>query len=150
MSAPNNRICQLEECDRKHHAKGYCQKHDRQIRDHGHILTAEEISDHMRANRAKRTTWRGWAKEQTDHLERANFQYRCKQKVFARDNYTCQVCFSGSEYLQVDHIKSWREHPELRFDMDNLRAVCMPCHYYLTYKKKLPKGRLWGHTRRII
>lgn len=74
-----------------------------------------------------------------------------KQKVLIRDNYLCQTCFKTSKYLQVDHIKPWAEFPELRYDIDNCRTLCMPCHYYITYKRELPEGKLWGHNiRRII
>lgn len=141
--------CTVADCNRKCQAKMMCHRHYRQVREHGHILTGNYLSEQGRKANASRKTIAGWkwAKEDTNHLERANFQYRCKQKVLARDDYTCQICLSGSEYLQVDHIKGWTEYPELRFDLDNLRTLCMPCHYYVTYKKKLPKGMTWGHRR---
>lgn len=86
----------------------------------------------------------------TDCEKLRNKQLRGKSRslrnyVFARDNETCQVCFSPSNYLHMDHIKSWSEYPELRFEPDNCRTLCMACHYYVTYKKKLPKGIFWGN-----
>lgn len=86
-----------------------------------------------------------------DKLERGRFQKTMQHVIFHKDNYTCQICDQHSGYLQVDHIKSWSEYPELRFEESNCRTLCMACHYYITFKRKLPKGVIWGHnlSRRI-
>lgn len=84
-------------------------------------------------------------------LDRQKFQKNTQRLIFNRDNYTCEVCKQYGGYLQVDHIKSWAEFPELRFDHDNCRTLCMACHYYVTFKRKMPQGTIWGHnlSRRI-
>jgi len=84
-------------------------------------------------------------------LLRHKFRKTMQASVFARDNYTCQMCQQYSGNLQVDHIKRWSEYPELRFDIDNCRTLCMACHYFITFKRKLPEGVIWGHNlnRRI-
>lgn len=79
-------------------------------------------------------------------LERTKFRKTMQSAVFKRDNYTCQMCDEYGGDLQVDHIKSWAKHPELRFEMDNCRTLCMACHYYITFKRKMPKGIVWGHN----
>lgn len=81
--------------------------------------------------------------------ERNKFGKTIQPLVLARDNYTCQMCDQYSGYLHVDHIKSWADYPELRFDMDNCRTLCRACHYYLTFKRKLPVTSTWGIVRRI-
>ena len=78
--------------------------------------------------------------------ERGRFRREMQMKVFKRDGYTCQICGQEGGDLQVDHIQSWADYPELRFEMDNCRTVCMSCHYYITFKRKLPKGVKWGHN----
>lgn len=85
-------------------------------------------------------------------LEREKFRRTTQLRVFTRDNYTCQMCDQPGGYLQVDHIKSWAKFPELRFDLDNCRTLCMACHYYVTFKRKMPSGTIWGHnlSRRIV
>lgn len=91
--------------------------------------------------------WKGGTK----HGERVRFRDILQAKIFTRDNWTCQICGQYSGYLQIDHIKSWKDYPELRFDMNNCRTLCMACHYYITFKRKLPQGVTWGHglKRRI-
>ena len=84
-------------------------------------------------------------------LERTKFLKYTQPKVLFRDNYTCQVCKQYGGNLQVDHIRPWATNIELRFEMSNCRTVCMSCHYYLTYKKKMPEGIVWGNnlSRRV-
>lgn len=92
----------------------------------------------------KHPNWKGGVTKQ-DRLERMKFRRKMQRLVFERDNYTCQFCESTGS-VQVDHIKRWKDYPELRFDMDNCRTLCMACHYYITFKKKIPKGTVWGHN----
>lgn len=94
--------------------------------------------------------WKG-GKTAEENLERTRFRMNVQKRVFRRDNYTCQVCDQHGGYLQVDHMKSWAKFPELRFEESNCRTLCMACHYYVTFKRKLPKGIIWGHnfSRRI-
>lgn len=51
-----------------------------------------------------------------------------RQKVLQRDEKTCQECGSESQPLHAHHIKGWKEHPLLRFSVDNGRTLCVVCH----------------------
>jgi len=50
------------------------------------------------------------------------------KQVFERDNYTCQFCKKRGGKLQADHIKPYSKFPEIRWDLDNGRTLCIPCH----------------------
>lgn len=62
-----------------------------------------------------------------------SFYKQWRDKVFAKDRYTCQWCNAhngnGKDiYLEAHHIKSWKCFPELRFDMENGITLCLDCH----------------------
>jgi len=51
-----------------------------------------------------------------------------RDTVFARDNWTCVRCGARGCRLNADHIEPFSTHPELRFDLNNGRTLCEPCH----------------------
>ena len=56
-------------------------------------------------------------------------EYRLfRENVFERDNYTCVLCGNQGGKLSVDHIKSYRNYPKLRIDINNGRTLCWECH----------------------
>lgn len=50
-----------------------------------------------------------------------------RETILKRDNYTCQKC-GAKNRLQVHHIKSRKEYPELIMDADNCITLCITCH----------------------
>ncbi len=61
---------------------------------------------------------------------RTSAEYKNWRKlVFKRDNYICVL--GGKEHgtkLNADHIKPFALFPELRFDINNGRTLCVNCH----------------------
>lgn len=108
--------------------------------------TEETIEKIRQAKKGRKLKKPGEYLRSESYNERRRFQREIQKKVFERDDYTCVMCGEKGKYLHVDHIQSWANYPELRFEMDNCRTVCMSCHYYLTFKRKLPKGKKWGYT----
>jgi hypothetical protein len=48
--------------------------------------------------------------------------------VLERDLFTCQKCGKSGCKLQVHHIKSYKDYPELRTKTDNGITLCIDCH----------------------
>ncbi len=99
---------------------------------------------------ASNPNWKGGVTE-ANKKERTKFRKNLQRQVFERDDYTCQICNEKGGSLQVDHIQKWSDHPDLRFDLNNCRTLCMGCHYEITFNRKMPEGIIWGHNlnRRI-
>lgn len=53
---------------------------------------------------------------------------RWRKAVYERDGYKCLSCGKVGGQLNADHIKPFSVFPELRFDVDNGRTLCVPCH----------------------
>lgn len=85
------------------------------------------------------------------HKDMGSIEYKqWRDAVFYRDNFTCQVCDVYGGDIHADHIKSWKDYPELRHDITNGRTLCVPCHYYVTFKKAMPTTSMWGRkTARV-
>lgn len=89
--------------------------------------------------------WKGGLRGK-DYLERRRFRGTMQKIIFERDNYTCQLCGNKGD-LQVDHIQSWKDYVELRFDINNCRTVCAKCHYQITFGRPMPENlKSWGHN----
>jgi hypothetical protein len=67
-------------------------------------------------------------------------QRKWAYNIFKRDNYTCQICGNRGK-LNAHHIKSWKNFPDLRFDINNGISVCEICHY------KVHKNVLFNNHR---
>lgn len=123
------------------------------------ILTGKKLSEKHKnslsnAKKGKRgklaNNWKGGITEK-DKLERSRFRREIQKIVFKRDNFTCQMCGEKGGYLQVDHIQSWKDYIDLRFDINNCRTLCMDCHYFITFGKKKPSNvKNWGHNLKEV
>jgi len=60
---------------------------------------------------------------------RKSWQYeQWRKQVYKHDKYTCRLCGAKDRYLNVHHLKSFSEYPELRMSVDNGLTVCIDCH----------------------
>lgn len=72
--------------------------------------------------------WRGGLTDINSILRSRDDYKQWRLSVFIRDNYTCQLCNQIGGDLNADHIKEWRNFPELRYELSNGRTLCVKCH----------------------
>tara|TARA_R100000541_G_scaffold12033_3_gene20350 strand:+ start:7996 stop:8289 length:294 start_codon:yes stop_codon:yes gene_type:complete len=74
--------------------------------------------------------WHSSTKETRKQYGSAQWK-RTRSAVLARDNHLCQVCISRgilSPAKIVDHITPQHLQRFNFFDLNNLQAICKPCH----------------------
>lgn len=63
------------------------------------------------------------------HSDRSAKQHKWSTNVISRDRATCQHCGATGVELHAHHIKSFKDHPELRWDLSNGLTLCHQCHW---------------------
>lgn len=82
--------------------------------------------------------WRGGVNPINEGLRRTTAYRLWRQRVFERDEFTCQRCSIRGVLLNADHVMPFAFYPDLRFELLNGRTLCVPCHKltptYLNHK----------------
>lgn len=55
------------------------------------------------------------------------------RKIISRDKGVCQHCGATDVELHAHHIKSYADHPDLRWDLSNGITLCFKCHWDVHY-----------------
>lgn len=90
-------------------------------------ITASQIS-------YKKQLWKkeAYCKGDNKYSKYQTPEYRAWRKaVLIKDGFKCIVCKRGKpavKVLQCDHIKSYSQHPELRYNVNNGRVLCVYHH----------------------
>ena len=72
--------------------------------------------------------WKG-GKETYIRTLRTRIEWRqWREKVFKRDDYTCQKCHIKGNILEPHHIKKLADYPELVYVVSNGQTLCRKCH----------------------
>ena len=58
------------------------------------------------------------------------------KQCYERDRFICQQCGKKGGLLNAHHILPWAGNKELRYDLDNLITLCVPCHIKLHGRDK--------------
>lgn len=67
-------------------------------------------------------------------------KWRAFRKRYLKAHPLCVECMKEGKYVaatDVDHIKTIRDHPELKYDLRNLQALCHSCHSRKTNREDL-------------
>jgi len=72
--------------------------------------------------------WKGGRTPTVKRLRNSDKYDEWREKVFERDNYTCQDCGSDSEFLTAHHKTPVKENLLLIFDVENGVTLCTECH----------------------
>lgn len=59
------------------------------------------------------------------------------QQIFKQYGKKCMRCGKKQGKMEVDHIKQWASHPNLRYDIKNLQVLCVDCHKWKTEQNRL-------------
>lgn len=51
-----------------------------------------------------------------------------REKIYLRDDYTCQICNERGNKLNAHHLNSWDYYEKERFAIDNGITLCEDCH----------------------
>jgi 5-methylcytosine-specific restriction endonuclease McrA len=57
-----------------------------------------------------------------------------RRKVISRDHGRCRTCGAKDVELHAHHVKSYRDHPDLRFEVANGLTLCAHCHWQIHAK----------------
>lgn len=77
---------------------------------------------------SKHHAWKGGVSKPNTRIRNSIDMKIWREKVFSRDDYTCQKCDKRGGDINAHHIKPFCIYPDLRFDISNGLTVCIPCH----------------------
>lgn len=72
--------------------------------------------------------WKGDAVNENRRIRKSKKYVEWRTNIFEKDYYVCQCCGKRSSRLNVHHIKSFANYPNLRFDIKNGITLCTSCH----------------------
>lgn len=82
-----------------------------------------------------------------DRIQRNSMEYADWRKaVFARDDFTCQLCFERGGKLAAHHIREYAKHKELRTHLGNGITLCWPCHRSIKRKERIHESTFYDIT----
>jgi 5-methylcytosine-specific restriction endonuclease McrA len=102
-----------------------------QIKDNQPITTfrKQRFCSHECGVEGRNTTGENNPNWKGGHSNRSNKQSKWARAVISRDNATCKRCGARGIELHAHHLRSFKDHPELRWDISNGETLCFQCHW---------------------
>lgn len=100
-----------------------------------HVIPAEQDKKFCSKPCADRGGFRYSGKDHPNYREdsrrnrRNGSHHKWVNAVVSRDGATCQHCGAKGIELHAHHIKPYKDHPDLRFDVSNGITLCYACHW---------------------
>jgi biotin operon repressor len=82
------------------------------------------------------SNWKGNLVSDEVRERRSYIAKKWRKQVTERDDHKCQKCGSRDK-LHAHHIKEFKDHPDLRWDLNNGITVCVFCHEKI-HNRKFP------------
>ena len=76
----------------------------------------------------KHHMWKGGVTANRDKVRSSPMYQEWRTKVFVRDDFTCQSCFTKGGALRAHHMVAYKEAPKLRLKVSNGITLCQECH----------------------
>lgn len=77
---------------------------------------------------SKSPLWKGGVTSENEKIRKSLLMKIWKEKVFKRDNYTCQKYQIKGQYLHAHHIFNFSKFPKLRFNPNNGVTLSKKAH----------------------
>ncbi len=75
------------------------------------------------------SNWRGGITRKNLLIRTSLKSIRFRKSALERDNYKCVYCGDRrGGNLEIHHVKSFSQYPELRFEFSNVVTLCRKCH----------------------
>lgn len=97
----------------------------------GHKMGVGRVRLDMRGE--NNPNWKGGITVENSTLRNTPEYRQWRRDVFVRDYWTCQECGHKHIKITAHHIKSFKDYPELRHDVDNGITLCVNCHKQHTF-----------------
>ena len=72
--------------------------------------------------------WKGGIGSENRIIRSSTKHKEWAKSVYKRDYWTCQECGYKGKQIIAHHIKSWKDHHDLRFEISNGITLCRSCH----------------------
>jgi len=82
----------------------------------------------LRQSGDKHHMWKGGVSADRDKVRSSSMYKEWRSKVFVRDDFTCQSCFTKGGELRAHHMVAYKDVPKLRLKVSNGVTLCSECH----------------------